>query len=81
MAEVNQSSNIAAARITPAPPLKDDLLCGVKSIADFIGESERRTYYLCEKGLLPGAFRMGRRWCARGSTLVENIRRLEQGAA
>jgi hypothetical protein len=33
--------------------LADDLLRGVKSIAEFIGESERKTFYLCERGYIP----------------------------
>jgi hypothetical protein len=33
--------------------LADDLLRGVKVIAQFIGESERRTYYMAERGYLP----------------------------
>jgi hypothetical protein len=33
--------------------LADDLLRGVKVIAQFIGESERRCYYMCERGYLP----------------------------
>jgi hypothetical protein len=48
--------------------LSDDLLRGVKAIARFIGESERRTYYLCERAYLP---------CGRvGSTLVASKRAL-----
>lgn len=32
-----------------------DKLRGVPAIAKFIGESERRTYYLLENGILPAA--------------------------
>jgi hypothetical protein len=33
--------------------LADDRLCGAKAIGDFIGESEKRVYYLAERGYLP----------------------------
>jgi hypothetical protein len=43
--------------------LADDLLRGIKPIAEFIGETERRTYYLCEKGYVP-AGKLGATWVA-----------------
>lgn len=49
-------------------PLKDDLLRGVAEIAEHIGESERRVYYLCECGHIP-AFKIGNGWHARKSAL------------
>jgi hypothetical protein len=33
--------------------LSDDLLRGVRAIAKFIGEDERKTYYKCERRLIP----------------------------
>jgi hypothetical protein len=33
--------------------LRNDIMTGVRKIARFIGESERRTYYLLEKGVIP----------------------------
>ena len=50
------------------PPLKVDLLRGVAEIAEHIGESERRVYYLCERDLIP-AFKVGAIWHSRKSTL------------
>jgi hypothetical protein len=35
------------------PPLADDRLPGVKKIAEFLGESERRTQYLIETRQIP----------------------------
>ncbi|WP_298427573.1 hypothetical protein [Rhodoblastus sp.] len=58
-----------------------DLLTGVAQIAEFLGFSERRTFHLLASNKLAGAFRIGRRWHARRSTLTETIRRLERGAA
>ena len=49
-----------------------ELLDGAEAIARFLGITLRRTYYLCgeatEGPALP-AFRLGRRLCARPSTL------------
>jgi excisionase family DNA binding protein len=58
-----------------------DLVRGVKAIAKLLGMSERQTYHLLESGHLPGAFKLGRAWCVRKKTLVEGLRRLEQGVA
>lgn len=48
--------------------LSDDLLKGVKQIANHTGDGERRTYYLLEHGLIPG-FKIGAIWHARKSSL------------
>ena len=54
----------------------DDLLVGAEAIGAFWGCGKRRAFYLCERGNLP-AFKVGRIWHARKSTLVEHVRRLE----
>jgi hypothetical protein len=54
--------------------LADDLLDGAQQIADFIGVSKRRTFYLCESGQLAAAFKLGNRWCARKSELLSTLR-------
>lgn len=70
------SSNAA----TAAPvSLKDDMLKGIKEIADFLGLPERQVYHLCSSNRLPGVFKLGRLYHARRSALVEELRRLEQG--
>jgi hypothetical protein len=59
--------------------LADDLLDGVKAIAAFTGWSERRIYYLAERGVLP-LFKMGddaRKWQGRKSTIKRYIDSLE----
>jgi len=48
--------------------LAGDLLKGVSEIAEYIGESKRRTYYLCEQAIIP-AFKIGSIWHARKSVL------------
>lgn len=72
-------------KLTPEQPqpatLKDDLLRGAKQIADFLGEKERRVFYMCETGQLPGVFKVGRLWRARRSILLAEMRRREQGDA
>lgn len=57
-----------------------DLIRGVKAISRVLKLTERQTYHLLEKGHLRGAFKLGRAWCARPSTLLAEIRRLEQRA-
>ena len=60
--------------------LKDDMLRGAKAIADFLGEEERRVFYMLERGQLHG-FKRGGLWNARKSTLVKQIEKLEAAAA
>ena len=50
------------------PSLRDDILCGVKAIAGYTGNSERRTVYLLERGLLP-AGKVGALWIASKAKL------------
>ena len=60
--------------------LASDLLEGVGRIARFTGLKPRRVFYLAESGRLP-LFKIGNRWCARKSTLIEYIAKLERGEA
>ena len=59
--------------------LKDDKLKGAKAIGEFIGEDERRTFYMLEQRQLP-AFKLAGRWNARKSTLIKHIEKLEAAA-
>ena len=59
--------------------LKDDKLKGAKAIAEFLGEEERRVFYLLEKKQIPG-FKYGGLWNARKSTLLQHIEKLEAAA-
>lgn len=58
-------------RHSNSPPVRlaDDLLSGVRQIAEYLGEPKRRTEYLAERGLIP-VFRIGSRVCARKSELA-----------
>jgi hypothetical protein len=58
----------------------DDRLRGVPKIAEFLGESKRRTYYLLEKALIP-AGKEGEQWIASRRALRERHRRVTRGAA
>jgi hypothetical protein len=60
--------------------LGHDVLRGVPKIAKFIGESERRTYYLLENKLLP-AGKQGAAWVASRSRLRAHYERLTGGDA
>ena len=61
------------------PTLADDLLSGVNAIAEFIGESRRRTYYLLEGRRLP-AGKLGDRWIASRRVLRRHYARLTEPA-
>jgi hypothetical protein len=76
-ADTRQASGAARQQ---QPALSDDLIQGTTAIAAFIGLKPRTVYHLAQSGRLRGAFQIGRIWCARRSTLLENIRKLEQGA-
>jgi len=57
-----------------------DLLWGVERIADFLGTSKRRTFYLLERGYVP-AQKCGRLWVARRSALNAHFQQLCGGNA
>jgi hypothetical protein len=61
--------------------LADDLLDGMKAISFFLGQTERRTYYLAEKGLLDGVFKQGNRWIGLKSVIREAYAKRSRGAA
>jgi hypothetical protein len=56
--------------------LADDILRGIPKIARFLGETERRTYYIAETGQIP-VFKQGKLWLARKSTLRRHYELLE----
>jgi len=56
--------------------LADDFLKGAGKIAEHIGEKPRATYHLLETQKIP-AFKMGKIWYARKSTLRKHIESLE----
>ena len=61
--------------------LASDRVRGMKAIAKFIGEDERRCYYLATKNLLPGVFREGNSWVGLKSIIKEAYERAARGAA
>jgi hypothetical protein len=61
--------------------LADDLLDGMKAISQFLGHTERRAFYLAEKGLLPGVFKQGNRWIGLKSVMREAYTTRSRGAA
>ena len=56
--------------------LADDILYGVEKIADFLGCSRRRVYYMIGRGQIP-TFKFGNIHCARPSTLLRHIESME----
>ena len=69
------SSVIAFAEARGERSLASDLLKGIRPIADYIGETERRTYYLCERGYIPCG-KEGATWVASKHALWEHYQRL-----
>jgi hypothetical protein len=59
--------------------LADDFLHGVRQIAQFTGDKERRVYYLLERGLIP-AGKLGDTWVASKRALRAHYARLVGGA-
>jgi hypothetical protein len=55
--------------------LADDLVRGVKPIAEFLGESERRTSYLLERAYVP-AGTVGSAWVASKKALRAHFARV-----
>ena len=55
--------------------IADDLLDGMKAISRFVGTSERRGFYLAEKGLLKGVFKQGGRWIGLKSEIRSGYRK------
>ncbi len=53
-----------------------DFLDGADAIAAFLGTSRRRAFYLLQKRLIPAA-KVGDRWTARKSKLIQHHERLE----
>ena len=70
------SDVVTCGGLTPAA----DKLRGVKKIAKFTGESDRRTLYLLEHGHLPGG-KSGRIWIASKRVLSAHYARLTGASA
>jgi len=54
-------------------------LIGAAEIAEYLGYSRRRVYYLLSRGLLPPAYRVGQRWYLRKSAWRRFVGQLERG--
>jgi hypothetical protein len=83
---MNQESFKDKARLTEVagpgdpPDFPGDLIRGVRAIAAYINEPERRTAYLLERGYLPGG-KVGAYWCASKRKLREHYDRVTDGRA
>jgi hypothetical protein len=56
-------------RTRPTPHI--DTIWGAKAIGNAIGMAEHQAFYLLEKGQLPGARKIGSRWCISRKRLRE----------
>jgi hypothetical protein len=59
--------------------LSSDRLRGIQAIAEYIGEDERRAYYLAASGQLPGVFKQGKLWLGLKSVIREGYERAARG--
>ena len=66
--------------MTDKTTLSDDVLTGAAEIAAHLGCSERRSYYMLERRIIPG-FKLGRIWHMRRSTYLAFIEEREAQAA
>jgi len=58
-------------------PTTSDLLYGVEDIAGFLGVTKRAAYHLVERKRIP-FFKIGRTLCARRSSLLAAMDRMEE---
>ena len=77
--EIPNVGSSEAAAADPVP-LAEDLLRGCARIAEFLGESERRTFYLLQTGQIP-AGEVGTVWVASKSALRSHFWRLTRAQA
>ena len=56
--------------------MNNDFLHGAKNIANFLEVPIRRAYYMLENGQIPAA-RIGDKWSARKSRLIEHFEQRE----
>jgi hypothetical protein len=77
--EIPKMGSFEPAAADPVP-LADDLLRGCVRIAEFLGESERRTFYLLQTGQIP-AGKVGAVWIASKSALRSHFWRLTRAQA
>jgi hypothetical protein len=74
------SDTLIPALSTGQPDPSEDVLRGVSEIGAFIGEDDRRTYYLLEKKIIP-AGKEGNLWRASKRRLRRHYDRLTAGGA
>ena len=56
--------------------LSDDLMIGIKPIANWLNQPVRKIFYMAEKHQLP-LFKIGGKWAGRKSTILQHIALLE----
>ena len=80
--EMKMPKNDAPAAFRPAADfsLADDLLRGCAEISAFIGESQRRTFYLLENSRIPCG-KVGSLWLSSKSALRQHYAALIGGGA
>jgi hypothetical protein len=61
-----------------APDVSDDLLVGIKPIANWLQLPTRKVFYMAEKRHLP-LFKIGKQWAGRKSSILKRFEELEAG--
>ena len=56
--------------------IADDLMIGIKPIANWLNQPVRKIFYMAEQGHLP-LFKIGNNWAGRKSTILQHIALLE----
>jgi hypothetical protein len=57
-----------------------EVLHGARAIADFLGVSEKAVYHMAERKRIP-TFKLGKTLCARRSSILAAMDKLEQRVA
>lgn len=60
--------------------LAGDLLTTDLAIAQFLGKSRRQVQWMLQNGHLPVAFKIGKFWCVRKSSIRRYLEELERAA-
>lgn len=61
-----------------AKEISDDLLVGIKPIANWLKLPARKVFYMAEKKHLP-LFKIGKQWAGRKSSILKRFEELEAG--
>jgi len=79
MSIVSHFAGSAMQNTPKSDDLGNDLVIGMRAIAEFWGMPERKAYYMASKGLLPGVFQLGKQWTGSKSVSRDAVRSRAEG--